>query len=655
MWKYEQGTPCPALAQHTDLFSPPVFVDDKQNFSGTKSGSSSNAIDDVFDDYNENTTRNISKLMRNEFKNARFGLPQKPRRNHVQTVGVFEDGSAAGHEEMRRLAKSESGSTNGAMSGAALKARRPQKMKLETVKEDRQSRPSRSGRTSTTHDAPFLDVPEEGLSMDEMSFQAEDTVRVKPAGDTRRRTIWMPSDDTSVLTIHPGAYDQTLRDDTICLPPKREPHASACQTGPLHRFSAASARQSMATAPKRAPLKALAPVQPNAVLYDRVKCMNGKENVPPGLGTFKDKSVESHDMVASKPLKAVVKPVTKSSPAGRTSLLSQPTAASQAKVTSVKKRSAPESKDDVRRTKVAVTKDPRPRTNADTKPPSLKLSEVKAAGRLALERQIAEKQEIPNKLSVPNVQPRMNANLSRYPVLPDDLVQPELYEDNWLTHQEVALTQLINSVFEQADSKSLLSCDDVSSTRTRMLETYQDPVVVTLHKRLKASLIYGALSMPKDGKDLPRLREDVGLRRQFLDLWVQTYNLDVLQAALEVVFGRSMTSRPRDAVSVAQSLGSTSGATGSVQEKELRRFLLTFLVHHEEAVDASLRNQKSAEDQTPRVGSPEWFWQRTVLQSLMLVHLLDTSKTQGIILVASSRLRPSANHQVAFFTHSLVC
>lgn len=65
-------------------------------------------------------------------------------------------------------------------------------------------------------------------------------------------------------------------------------------------------------------------------------------------------------------------------------------------------------------------------------------------------------------------------------------------------------------------------------------------------------------------------------------------------AAAEVIIGRAMTARPRDVAGIAQSLGSSSGYAGSVKEREIRRFLLTFLVHHEDTTDAPAQIQKIA-------------------------------------------------------------
>lgn len=655
MWKYQQGTPCPAPAtlasQYADLFSPPAavaFVDqDKQKplhapkrqptteTARAANGPTATVMDDVFNDYNDNTTRNISKLMRDEFKNARpgSGLLKKPKRAAAGAsahVGVFDDGEG-------KVEKDGPGS----MGAGAIKARRPQKIKLDTVKEDHPS-------ISDQLDISAMEDPDETLAKNPVSMSG-----VEAQKGTRRRTIWVPSDDTTVMSIHPGAYDQTLRDDTLYPPPRRPSKRGSIQSTPkpepLQHVN--QPRQSMSVAPKRAPLKALAPVQPNVMLHDRVKrLVNGKENIAPGAGVAKNGSKTALD-TDQKPLKrTTTQPAMKAAPLARVSLLSQATAASQAKSAPLKKRSVPEPKEEYGRVKVPLTKDPRSRLSTESKA-SLIVRKPGTTPRTSLERHIEKR--VPGKMSISDVKPRISGNLSRYPVLPDDLLQPELYEDNWLSHQEIALTQLVNGVFQQANSKPLLPRNDVASLRKELLKSYQSSTVVTLHKRLKASLLYGALSMPRDSKDLPHLREDVGLRRQFLDLWIQSYTIDALQAAAEVVFGRVMTMKPRDAASVAQSLGSDSGS-GSPRERELRRFMLTFLIHHEDAIAAP---QPVTDDKAPKHGSPEWFWQRTVLQSLMLIHVLDQAKLTGVIsgcLFQKSSIRKSSVSVLHAFSRMLL-
>ncbi|KAL1303147.1 hypothetical protein AAFC00_006578 [Neodothiora populina] len=583
--------------------------------------------------------------MRDEFKNARLGLPQKPRRNiasSAQSLSIYEDApSAPAGQQGARL-----------MGGGAIKARRPQKIKLDTVREDRSISSSVAGRKSSIFNAPSPTIREGRCSTDGNPTHGESTTNPHATIHNRRRTIWLPSDDTTVLSIHPGSYDQTLRDDTICLPPQRPLATKTTRQDVLNTISTCK-RPHMSVAPKRAPLRTLAPVRPNAVLQDNVKCLNGKENIPPGAAIITGKSevVPGKDDGA-RLAKVVPQPSNKIVPATRTQILREQKAALHAKAHPLKKRSVPEPKEDSTKIKKPLTKDPRLRVSSESSS-SVKLREHIANTRSALHNQATSKG------TDPIVQSRADPNLSRYPVLADDLVQPELYEDNWLTHQEVTLTQLINSVFQKADATSSLPHDEPSKMRNKLLRLYQAPTTVNLYKRTKASLMYGALSMPKDTKDLPRLRGDVGLRRQFLDLWVQSYDLDALRAAAEVIIGRALVAKPRDAASVAQALGSSSVVSGSAKERELRRFLLAFLVHHEDATDAPRlsHGQDTNEQRILRVGTPEWYWHRTVLHSLMLIHLLDeakvSSKVSGCLFQASS-IRKSSNSVLHALTRMLV-
>jgi abnormal spindle-like microcephaly-associated protein len=199
------------------------------------------------------------------------------------------------------------------------------------------------------------------------------------------------------------------------------------------------------------------------------------------------------------------------------------------------------------------------------------------------------------------------------------ICRPELYEDNWLQNQEVALTQLVNVVFQQAHESS--AANDVAALRSRMLTLYHDSSVATLHQRLKASLSCGALSMPKDTSQSPKLRDDIGLRRQFFDLFGHTYDSEALQAAAEVIVGRVITHTADH---------TQSRAASSTGIKEWKRFCSTFFVDHEDSAELlAAHDAKSSEDSTTQPGSPEWFWQRTVLRGLMLIHLLDQVKSTG--------------------------
>lgn len=219
----------------------------------------------------------------------------------------------------------------------------------------------------------------------------------------------------------------------------------------------------------------------------------------------------------------------------------------------------------------------------------------------------------------------------KYPVLREDLVQPELYEDNWLTYQEIAITQLLNSVFDSAnkDPNAEQTPEDL---RKKMLDIYHDPAMPPLHKRLQASLQCGALSIPKDllAQTL-RLKDDVGLRKKFLNLWTKSYDLNALRAAAETIVGRQITTPCR------LSTGSTCSDDGSRQYRAERRaiesFLSAFLIKNEDAVrvksgGGSIASLTRGDDD---FGSQGWSWRRTALRSLMLILLLDQAKTTNAL------------------------
>jgi abnormal spindle-like microcephaly-associated protein len=219
----------------------------------------------------------------------------------------------------------------------------------------------------------------------------------------------------------------------------------------------------------------------------------------------------------------------------------------------------------------------------------------------------------------------------KYPVLTEDLARPEMYEDNWLSYQEVAITQLLNSVFDSAsrDPNAEQSPEDL---RRKMLALYHEPSMPSLHKRLQASLQCGALSIPKDllAQTL-RLKDDVGLRKKFLNLWTKSYDLNALRAAVETVVGRQITTPCR------LSTGSTNSDDGSrmfrAERRAIEKFLDAFLIKNEDAVRVksgagSIASITRGDDD---FGSQCWSWRRTALRSLMLVLLLDRSKTTDIV------------------------
>jgi abnormal spindle-like microcephaly-associated protein len=593
MFNYEIGTPCPAPAHAGRENASPLRS--KQN----------NIFDDAFDQFNDNTTRNIAQLVQQEFKNApprrTQNLARKPRR---APTTIFEDAGSSQRKTYRREEPA------GMMRSSAIHARPAQRIRIQPTRDEKPASLPTSSSSDIANFKPTISTN-------------------KPTNEDRRRTIWIP-EDTTLMSIHPGAYDHTLRDETVGLPSSQLDITPMKDTPQPIRMGASAMRQAqkMASVSKRSALQPLAPSQPN-MSHSVMGTGGGKENVLPG-------ALLSRNAKGEKPL---VKSMSKSAPMGTSK--SQP---SLQQTTSIKKRPAPELKDAPKpkvqaralheRSSIRNEVLPRP-ANLDpfsrdfkhkpisapkqaSKPPPTRPVSNTFAPKDVNTRSVPS--TVPSRdVSLPNVKRSVFLAASRYPVLSDDLGQPELYEDNWLQNQEVALTQLVNVVFEQAHESSASS--DVTALRSRMLVLYHDASVATLHQRLKASLSCGALSMPKDISQSPKLRDDIGLRRQFFDLFGHTYDSEALQAAAEVVVGRVINPVP------TQSKGPASSSTGI---KEWKRFCSTFFVDHEDSAELlTAHDAKTSEGSTTQPGTPEWFWQRTVLRGLMLIYLLDQVKSTG--------------------------
>lgn len=592
MSNYEIGTPCPAPSHGgRDNASP---FGSKQN----------NIFDDAFDQFNENTTRNIAHLVQQEFKNApprrTQNLARKPRR---APTTIFEDaGSNSQREAYRRDEPA------GMMRSSAIHARPAQRIRIQTARDEKPASLPTSSSSDIANFKPTISTN-------------------KSVKEDRRRTIWIP-EDTTLMSIHPGAYDHTLQDETVGLPSNSLDITPMKETPQPVRLGASAMRQAqkMASISKRSALRPLAPSQPN-VSHSVMGTGGGKENVLPG-------ALLSRNTKGEKPL---VKPISNAAP-----LETSKSQSSLQQTTGVKKRPAPELKDAPKPKARALHERASVRNEVMPRPAALDpfsrdfkhkpLAAPKQVSKPTSTRPVSQtfaSKDVntrpvsstipPRDVSQPNLKRSVFLAASRYPVLSDDLGQPELYEDNWLQNQEVSLTQLVNVVFQQAHESS--AANDVATLRSRMLMLYHDASVATLHQRLKASLTCGALSMPKDTSQSPKLRDDIGLRRQFFDLFGHTYDSEALQAAAEVVVGRVIT----PAADHTQSRNASS--TGI---KEWKRFCSTFFVDHEDSAELlTAHDTRSSEGSTAQPGTPEWFWQRTVLRGLMLIHLLDQVKNTG--------------------------
>ncbi|KAG9202197.1 hypothetical protein G6514_004634 [Epicoccum nigrum] len=511
--------------------------------------------------------------------------------------------------------------------------------------------------------------------------------------DLRRRTIYVPSDDTTYLTIHPGQSIQEPRKARETSPDIGLDLVTVSDEDTTSLVSALKKekvpRKPLAAPPKRGPLSTSSrSLQSVSFSSDVAGSGGGKENVPPGMATIETKSTGTHIEInfpkALTKSTAIVEPLkvraksSKSSdvtssvrsrvkadartrPEGSQKRLREQASCERIPAKSIKARAdgtasaasslaahkaaLKEHNAAIKNAKSRITKT-RPKLPASSSP-----FHTDKTPPAALRRQRRERTS--TNIEMISVVGKPHQSREKYPVLEEDITRPEMYEDNWLTYQEVAITQLLNSMFDSANAhqNNELSPGDL---RKKMLTLYHEPSMPPLHKRLQASLQFGALSIPKDllAQTL-RLKDDVGMRKKFLTLWTKSYDLNALRAAAETIMGRQIPTPSR------LSTGSTTSDDGSrvfrAERRAIEYFLDAFLIKNEDAVRVkpgvgSIASIARGEDD---FGSQGWSWRRTALRSLMLVLLLDQAKNAdvlpGCLFQSTSSYKTSVDvlHQLA--------
>ncbi|EEP81784.1 predicted protein [Uncinocarpus reesii 1704] len=373
-----------------------------------------------------------------------------------------------------------------------------------------------------------------------------------------------------------------------------------------------------ATTPQRAPLHQPAHIaQETAIKYDVAGSNTGKENVPPGILAGTDIKQKTETCPAALPdLKPVPVKDIRESPVsiGEEGTKPQHRAAAQGK-SLVLRESCPNSpRTRVRngafnkaglRLSTGVTQEP----NAFKNVKKTTRGQAKLPGKSPLAQ--PTKRMAPLKLAAPRIS---DLDISKkYPILDEDIPNPFMYEENWLAHQEIVITQLVNSLFNSAHQ--VASAGNPQDLRLEFLDQYQDAYFSLLYKRVKASMLYGALRVPKDILNRGnRLRDDVGMRRKFLNLWLNNYDLTALTAAAETVIGRRM-SKPDDSQVPSRPLH------GKALRRSLEEYLDMFLIKNEDSSSATRNVKYNGEDGAE--GSP---YCQTLLRSIMIILLLDKTR-----------------------------
>ncbi|KAF2459658.1 hypothetical protein BDY21DRAFT_317810 [Lineolata rhizophorae] len=504
----------------------------------------------------------------------------------------------------------------------------------------------------------------------------------------RRRTIYVPSEDTTIFTIHPGAPSHHHRQSLGGQARRPSPDLgfdlmTVSEEGtppkPAAAAAATSGRKSLAAAPKRA--NALRPAHRNhpglnGTYKDRPGSGPGKENRPAcwetghakrtGSNTFQF-DVGDVDNLDRRELDQENVP-NKAKASSRVNIFDEDAPPSwgarggNAKHVAIAKH-ADDSRKRAPPVSLAVSESPAklakvserrvkalngsgsspgsPFANTGSPPSALRRTRRSAVAANASSSAV---NRVP--LLARAASERASDN-QPYKVLTEDLNCPELYEENWLSNQEVALTQLLNKLFESVEPVPTFTCDDRTGLRKAFLAIYHEPAFPLLFKRLQASLLYGALAIPKDLlAKAARLKDDVGLRRKFLALWLETYDLPALRAAAEAVVGREVPPPPARLSGSGAAVNSpdVQSRLRRAEKKSIEGFLDCFLVKHEDAhrlkggagsgagsIGSIARARDFGGAEADDFGGQGWAWRRTVLRSLMLIQLLDKAKARGVV------------------------
>ncbi|KAK6443631.1 hypothetical protein LTR95_000458 [Oleoguttula sp. CCFEE 5521] len=536
----------------------------------------------------ETTEVDYTRVVRAEFQHAR---PKRPRKR-VEQVRIFED-----VVEGEELVVSEP--AVGRLGGTLL-GRRPQR-KTGGVVLNVVDRPAVAGSPDPWALAGEVQKPAVGRGMGK---------------EARRRTIFVPSDETTMMTIHPGARDTERLEDTfqmLDVAPRASPGVEAVATEqpkPSRR-----PRMSLAVAPRRLPLQILQSKTdnlPDLLIHGE---NGGKENEAPGI--CGSDALKTSKNQPSPGLVQKIKPIKAS--------LFAPTASSLARQTAIHRDAVPRARPAQGSSPANVS----PRNRLDTGravPVQIKRSVKPTLPRVSPRQSPATSSKLPHpgepamsqhkpwrtSSHYISVAEKARSLVQAFPVLPTDVGQPGLYEDSWLDHEEVALTAVINDIFNRAQPSPLCQMERTASLKEKMLEMYQAEDTIALHERLQASLTYGALSKPSSSDVMPALAQDLGQRKRYLSLWLESYDFAALQIAAELVVGRSVARSDSDRNP------SEARHAASLDRKASRRGLVSLLeTFFVTAADVNEYGHRSDADAQLRVRN------KTIIRSLMLIHLLD--------------------------------
>lgn len=299
MYRYTAGTPCPAPSS--------------ASFSSSRYYGYGHPSSVYAPSYEEDgTTANIEYTTEIQAK-PRTVKPRRPTRaarpaTFNPTLDIFED--VAHEEEQQQQRHAEVDTRRRSRATAMPEGARVKKSTLlaQPAQKIRRTAPSEP-------EAPTLKSHRKRVSqvlMDAESPNVNATIRLQEDilekkelkkgtnKDPRRRTIYVPSDDTTYLTIHPGQSVHEPRKARETSPDIGLDLVTVSDEDTTSLVSALKKekkvlRKSLAAPPKRGPLSTSSrSLQSVSFSSDVAGSGGGKENVPPGMATIETKSTGTH-------------------------------------------------------------------------------------------------------------------------------------------------------------------------------------------------------------------------------------------------------------------------------------------------------------------------------------------------------------------------
>lgn len=571
----------------------------------------------VDETYNDDTTTNIeyTTAFHASFRNVRPKRGQSARRGTVD-FAIHEDEGPAGPPSVRNIGGQPQ----------PPKLLRPAKRVVAQMKpqgEPEKSRVSVPMTRSPVHvhnsTARRLPVAPKRVPIRNPivpDIQPEELVNLKAQSQVaaerpaRRKTLYIPSDDTTQPTMWMGIFSpikhQIVQSKEGHGQPPVEYEGIAAQMAEK-RMRRTSANQTKA---KRLPLQHNSTAQAQASEGpDRAGAPTGKENLPPGHQQRTkrlsgatvieheekqktDRDLQRKNFIAQARIDKISRSRTQSGP-------------NSPEVSTMYEISLDSQKADM----------PKPKRVAWNAGPRVVMKDERTVEKQRNVEGIssdnhASPQHVPVMVPTRFVQPLLQDVPQcplRAPIF-EHIEHPEMYEEDWLGQQEIAITQLLNSILSQARDKGVRTTphDELRST---LLNRYNHQDIRVVYNRVQAACLYGSLSLTHEAMfQIQSLVNDIGRRKAFLKFWVDNYDSELLKTALEVVSGRQIN------VPVARKSTGLSPAK-TAKRQGLANFIESFILRHE---DSQFKAAGS--------GTATDLGSRTILKSLMLLKALDVLK-----------------------------